>query len=173
MDKKRKEKLIVSVLLLTTLCLVPARTVFSHCEIPCGIYDDRMRISMIAEDITTLEKSMKLIVTLSTQKEENFNQIVRWIQNKEDHANKIAHGITQYFMTQRLKPAGQEGSEEHRDYLVKLTLLHEMLIYAMKAKQTTDLANVEKLRTLLDKFEKVYFGDQEKGHAHGGTFPAG
>ena len=170
---KRREKRIIGVLVLMSLSLVPARMAFPHCEIPCGIYDDRMRIAMIAEDITTLEKSMKLIVTLSTEKEKNFNQIVRWIQNKEQHTDKIAHAVTQYFMTQRLKPAGQEGSAEHRDYLVKLTLLHEMLIYAMKAKQTTDLANVEKLRTLLDKFEKVYFGDQEKGHAHGGTFPAG
>ena len=162
MDKKRKEKLIVSVLLLTTLCLVPARTVFSHCEIPCGIYDDRMRISMIAEDITTLEKSMKQIVTLSNQKEKNINQIVRWIQNKEDHANKIARTVTQYFMTQRLKPVKEEGSTEHRAYLDKLTTLHEMLFYAMKAKQTTNLSNVEKLRFLLDRFSKAYFGVESK-----------
>jgi nickel superoxide dismutase len=29
------------------------------CEIPCGIYDDEMRINMIAEHITTIEKSVK------------------------------------------------------------------------------------------------------------------
>ncbi|MDY6953871.1 MAG: superoxide dismutase [Ni], partial [Thermodesulfobacteriota bacterium] len=33
----------------------------AHCEIPCGIYDDQMRIDMIAEHITTIEKSMKQI----------------------------------------------------------------------------------------------------------------
>ncbi len=26
----------------------------AHCEIPCGIYDDEMRINMIAEHITTI-----------------------------------------------------------------------------------------------------------------------
>jgi len=33
-----------------------------------------------------------------------------------------------------------------------------MLVYTMKTKQTTDLANVEKLRSLLAKFQDVYFG---------------
>jgi len=165
MTVKKREKRLLCILVLMSLSLIPARMAFPHCEIPCGIYDDRMRIAMIAEDITTLEKSMKLIVTLSTQKEKNFNQIVRWVQNKEQHADKISHGITQYFMTQRLKPLGQKGTAEHGNYILKLTLLHEMLVCAMKAKQTTDLAHVEKLRTLLDKFEKAYFG-VDKGRAH-------
>ena len=130
---------------------------YAHCEIPCGIYGDRMRIDMIAEDITTVEKSMKQITALSGQQEKNFNQIVRWVQNKEVHADKIAHTVTQYFMTQRLKPAPPELKREHDLYLKKLTILHKMLIQAMKAKQTTDLRHVERLRALLDAFDKAYF----------------
>ena len=46
------------VLVMCVLLLIPAVTAFSHCEIPCGIYDDAMRITMIQEHITTIEKSM-------------------------------------------------------------------------------------------------------------------
>jgi len=34
----------------------------------------------------------------------------------------------------------------------------------MRAKQTTDLANVEKLRSLLKEFREAYFGPEEKEH---------
>ena len=38
----------------------------SHCEIPCGIYDDAMRIDMIREHISTIEKSMTQITELQS-----------------------------------------------------------------------------------------------------------
>jgi nickel superoxide dismutase len=130
---------------------------FSHCEIPCGIYGDETRFTMLEEDITTIEKSMKLIVELSKAGEKNYNQLVRWIDNKEKHANLIQETVSQYFMTQRIKPADETNQAEYKKYLKELTLLHEMLICAMKAKQTTDLANVEKLRSLVSTFKASYF----------------
>jgi nickel superoxide dismutase len=147
-----------TILTAVAIPLLNAVAALAHCEIPCGIYDDKMRIAMIAEDITTVEKSMKQIVVLSAQKEKDLNQIVRWIENKEDHADKIAHTVTQYFMTQRLTPVAPDRKQEYDLYLKKLTILHNMLIQAMKAKQTTDLQVVESLRTLLDDFDKAYFG---------------
>jgi nickel superoxide dismutase len=137
------------------LATVPA---FSHCEIPCGIYGDPMRIAMMQEDIATIEKSMKQIMELSKQTKPNYNQIVRWVENKEHHADKIREVVTQYFMTQRLKPVHQKDSAGHGAYVQKLTLLHEMMFYAMKCKQTTDLAHVEQLKKLVDAFSKEYFG---------------
>jgi len=131
--------------------------IFSHCQIPCGIYDDQMRISMIKEHIATIEKSMKEITALSREGDKNYNQIVRWVVNKEAHADELSEIVTFYFMTQRLKPVEQKDSNEYKEYLKKLTLLHEMLIFTMNAKQTTDLANVEKLRSLTEDFSKVYF----------------
>ena len=135
---------------------------FSHCEIPCGIYGDETRFTMLKEDITTVEKSMKLIVELSKAGEKNYNQIVRWVDNKEKHANLIQETVSQYFMTQRIKPADETNQEEYKKYVKELTLLHEMLIYAMKAKQTTDLSNVEKLRALVSSFKTSCFGAKDK-----------
>jgi len=135
--------------------------VYSHCQIPCGIYGDQMRFDMIAEHITTIEKSMKLITELSSQRSPNMNQIVRWVHNKDEHADEISHIIAYYFMAQRLKLPPEGDVKVYNEYVKKLTLLHEMLVYTMKAKQTTDLANVEKLRSLLAKFRDAYFGETE------------
>ena len=132
-------------------------TAYAHCEIPCGIYDDRMRIEMIAEHIKTIEKSMKQVKKLATEKPLNNNQMVRWVMNKEAHAEKLQDIVWQYFMTQRIKP-------EDDNYTKKVTVLHKMLIYAMKCKQTTDVVHIATLRSLLDEFSKLYFSDQGHGH---------
>ncbi|MHC4457263.1 MAG: superoxide dismutase [Ni] [Planctomycetota bacterium] len=144
--------------------MVFATIVYSHCQIPCGIYDDPARFDMLAEHINTIEKSMKQITELSQKVNPSFNQVVRWIQNKDNHADQLSDIVTYYFMAQRLKPVDKTKPKAREEYINKLTLLHEMLVYSMKAKQTTDLANVEKLRTLLAQFRAVYFG--ESSHEH-------
>jgi nickel superoxide dismutase len=137
-------------LLGVVLVVLPVAMAWSHCEIPCGIYDDRMRIQMIDEHIATIEKSMKEIVKLQEEKPINYNQLVRWIVNKEDHANQLQEIVSQYFMTQRIKT-------DAKDYEKKVAVLHQLLVYAMMCKQTTDLSHTQKLRELLKQFEGLYF----------------
>jgi len=122
----------------------------AHCEIPCGIYDDEMRINMITEHITTIEKSMKQIGKLANNKPIDYNQLTRWITNKERHADELQKIVTQYFMTQRIKP-------DTKGYSQKLAVLHKMLLLAMKCKQTTDLSHAGTLRSLLKEFQNLYF----------------
>ncbi len=141
--------------LVLALILMLGSNAASHCEIPCGIYDDQLRTNLIAEHATTIEKSMKQIEELSKVSPINYNQLVRWVSNKEDHATKIQEIVFQYFMTQRIKP-------DQEKYTEKLSVLHKMLIAAMKCKQTTDLSNVEALRSLLKEFEVLYFGHSDK-----------
>jgi len=127
-----------------------AATVYAHCEIPCGIYDDEMRIEMINEHIDTIEKSMKQITALAPAPGHHANQLTRWVMNKEHHANELQEIVSQYFLTQRIK-------SDQPDYEKKLVLLHQMLVTAMKCKQTTDLKNTETLRKLTADFAKLYF----------------
>ena len=127
---------------------------FAHCEIPCGIYDDTARIKLIFEHATTIEKSMQMITELE-KNNNNANQLVRWVTNKEKHAELLQYIVTQYFMTQRIKL-------DAKDYEKKITALHKMLIFSMKCKQTTDLANVEQLRAAAQEFQKLYF--DHEGH---------
>ncbi len=130
--------------------IMSSATAYSHCEIPCGIYDDAMRIKMISEHITTIEKSMGKIMDIEKSKHHDANQLVRWVVNKEEHANQLQEIVTQYFMTQRLKT-------DQKNYTEKLSLLHQMLVAAMKSKQTTDTKYPDQLRELLKKFEQLYF----------------
>jgi len=161
-----KKTVILGILIVV---VVFASMVYPHCQIPCGIYDDQMRFDMIAEHITTIEKSMKLVTELSGQDKPNMNQIVRWVHNKDKHADEISHIIAYYFMAQRLKLPAEGDVKAYNEYVGKLTLLHRMLVYTMKTKQTTDLANVEKLRSLLAKFQDVYFGkSNHSGRDHSG-----
>lgn len=156
--------------LITVLLLVLAIPVIvsAHCEIPCGIYADKMRIDMIREHITTIEKSMSQVMELEKASPINYNQLVRWITNKDDHANQLQDIVSQYFMTQRIKPVDGSDKTAVDKYQKEISLLHEMLVYAMKAKQTTDLKNCERLRILVDDFYNSYFSAEDKAHQHGG-----
>jgi nickel superoxide dismutase len=147
-------------LLAVALVLALSSLVFAHCQIPCGIYDDQARLDALDENITTIEKAMKMIVDLSDDAEPNYNQIVRWVDAKNDHADDIAHIVTWYFLQQRVKPVDRTDAAAYEAYTEKLTLLHGMLVQSMKAKQTTDLAHVSELRRLLEEFGKAYMAGE-------------
>jgi len=149
----------VAVLILAvTICPI----VYSHCQIPCGIYDDPMRFDMMAEHIRTIEKSMKEIAGLSGQTNSNMNQIVRWVNNKDTHADALSEIITYYFLAQRVKPVEQTETGARENYLLKLELLHKMLVSSMKCKQTTDLEHIEKLKSLLAGFKTIYMQEHKQ-----------
>jgi nickel superoxide dismutase len=138
----------------------------AHCQIPCGIYDDELRVQLIEEHITTVEKSMNQIIALGAAETVDYNQLVRWVSNKEAHAQEIQDIVTAYFMAQRIKPPKDHGDEAAvNEYMHKLALLHHIQVHAMKAKQSTDLEQVETLRKMVGKFRKAYFGEEGE-HAH-------
>lgn len=153
-----KTRLMTSLLLVTALSLLTSRAL-AHCQIPCGIYDDPLRFKLMAEHITTIEKSMNELAHLSAEHDKpDYNQLVRWVQNKEDHANQFTEIVTFYFLAQRIKPADPANKAAFDKYVHELTLLHQMMVHAMKAKQTTDLEQVKTLRSLLKQFETSYLG---------------
>ncbi len=154
--KTLKENKTLAGLVILLIAVVAVTFAYSHCQIPCGIYDDKARLDSMVEEITTIEKAMKEITALSAEAKPNMNQIVRWVNTKEEHAGELDHTVTFYFMAQRIKPAEKTNTASYEKYIKQLTLLHEMLLSSMKCKQTTDLANVEKLRTLLKEFQAAY-----------------
>ena len=129
---------------------------FAHCEIPCGIYGDEARFSAIAENLKTIEKSMNQINLLSAEAGKNANQLVRWVNNKETHADQIREIVAQYFLAQRVKAPANDDPAAGKTYSRKLALLHQMIVSAMKCKQTADPAHVKKSRELLEAFQALY-----------------
>ena len=145
---------------------VAASVGLAHCQIPCGIYDDPLRFTQMEEHVATIEKSMKQIQELSAEEKPNLNQIVRWVNNKDAHADELTEIVTYYFLAQRVKPADKSDRAAVAKYLKELTLLHEMIVHAMKAKQTIDLEHCTKLRDLIHKFEHSYLGEKARPHKH-------
>ncbi|GAB4317988.1 MAG: superoxide dismutase [Ni] [Bacteroidales bacterium] len=156
-------KKILSLAMMALMITLFTNRASAHCEVPCGIYDDELRIAMLYEDFLTIEKAMNQITEIEASDSPNFNQLVRWINTKEEHANKVQHIVSQYFITQRIKVPEETSGPVYEKYTKQLALLHQLIVYSMKAKQTTDLEYIAKLRTTLAAFEEVYF---EGKHRH-------
>ena len=112
-----------------SLVLMPVK-VSAHCQVPCGIYDDHARVKVMLEDAATVTKATKLIGELAGKTDaQSQNQIVRWVMNKEQHAQNIISTISDYFLTQRVK-------SKQADYSARLVKHHTVIVAAMKAKQS-------------------------------------
>ena len=141
--------------LLVLAVMALAGSVYSHCQIPCGIYDDEARFTELSEHLTTIEKSMKEINALSEDASGNVNQAVRWVNNKEHHADAFTKIIVDYFLVQRINEVDSNNAE-YSLYVKKLNKLHLLLRYAMKCKQTTEVVHVETMRANLQEFKELY-----------------
>ena len=90
MNKMKQLKLFISAGVLSFLFI---QKTYAHCEVPCGIYEDSVRIVMIYEHITTIEQSMK--------KRGRYVQVT--VPDKEDRRKK-SHRIVD-----TLKPITSNG----------------------------------------------------------------
>ncbi len=148
------------------LILAVSPFVSSHCQVPCGVYGDRMRIDMMSEHITTIEKSITAINDLSAAKTLDTNQIVRWVTNKDSHCDQLSEIVTYYFMAQRIKPVTKGESDDYNMYISQLTSLHRLMVLSMKGKQASDHAVIAPMREELATFTKLYFGSEEQSREH-------
>ena len=139
--------------------------IHAHCQVPCGIYDDAVRIIQIREHVTTIEKAMKQIDQLTSDESsaQNMNQLVRWINTKEEHATFIQSIIADYFLAQRIKPK-QNNEAGRQQYVDQTLLLQQIIVAAMKSKQTVDKSEPGLVSTLLNQFVELYFNEHGKEH---------
>ena len=147
-------KLLLSILVLSVMSIVFSQQLHAHCQIPCGIYDDHARVQSMLEDAATVEKATRLISDLSGKLDpQSQNQLVRWIMNKEKHAQNIISTICDYFLTQRVKP-------DHKDYTEWLKRHHAVIIAAMKAKQNSDIKYAIDLKESIEVLYSYYPADK-------------
>lgn len=145
----------------------PAAPAAFHCQVPCGIYGDLLRIDLLKEDAATIEKGMKAIADAQSADAPNYNQVVRWTVTKDEHAQKIQDQVAAYWLAQRIKlPAADADEAARAKYAKQLALLHRVTVYAMKCKQTTDVANVQALRDAVMEFSGTYFDADDLKHVH-------
>lgn len=143
-----------------SLALFSAPNVSAHCQVPCGIYDDNNVIDSMHTDWVTIEKATKTIIELQKDPSANAHQLTRWINNKESHAQALQEKVLNYFLAQRLKPTTDEA--ELPAYTAKLTLCHNIIVTAMKCKQSSSLEAVAALHGQLHEFEAKFGTKEEK-----------
>ena len=130
---------------------------YAHCQVPCGIYDDAVRIVQIEEDITTIRKAMNMINDLAGKSDaQSLNQVSRWVSTKESHAQNAQETILNYFLAQRVR-AKEKGDRDRQKYVDQTLTLHQLIVKMMKCKQTVDQRNCSDAYELLDKFTNLYF----------------
>lgn len=130
--------------------LMMSNSAQAHCQIPCGIYDDYTRVQSMLEDAATVEKSVNSIYELAGKSDaQSQNQLVRWVMNKEDHAQKVIETISNYFLTQRVKP-------DQKDYSERLAKHHAVIVAAMKVKQNAEVDYVKALKESIAALSSYY-----------------
>jgi hypothetical protein len=133
-----------------------------HCQVPCGIYGDKMRVDMMMEDLATIEKAMVSLRAMDAEESPSKNQMVRWVLYKEEHAQSIQDTVASYWLAQRVKaPKAEEGKAK---YYEQLELMHQVTVAAMKCKQTTEAGNVASLKRAILGFSNTYFSGKDLEH---------
>lgn len=125
--------------------LLPAETVFAHCDIPCGIYDPKPAQIAAATVLKMVQKIEELDL-------KEGNDFVRMVMVKEEHAEKCKKEIL-ILWTDYFKP----------EHLEKFPDLHELIWKTAKLcsknKQSVDevLANelIEAVDTIADIFKQT------------------
>ena len=149
MKRMKKVFLFIAVALIMSIPMSSGIS-HAHCQIPCGIYNDHARVVSMLEDTATIEKSITLIVELSGKPDaQSQNQLTRWIMNKEKHAQNIISTISDYFLSQRVKPI-------QKDYAERLAKHHAVIIAAMEAKQNADMNHVNALKKSIEALLPYY-----------------
>jgi small subunit ribosomal protein S27Ae len=129
---------------------------YNHCQVPCGIFDDPAIVSEINQACTTIRKAIVQSKSLHGKLGSDplaLNQMVRWINTKEEHCSKIITLIAEYCLCQRIK---RPEFKTETDYLQALKIHHDVMQAAMKAKQSMDEAACDALEHAVDDLAKMY-----------------
>ena len=141
----------ISSILIVTLFV--STSLRAHCQLPCGIYGDKLKFSELEQHIETIHKAgaqIRSIASKGSLSAQDQQQIERWTTNKEDHAQKIIDEVANYFLAQRIA-LGADHYEE------KIELLHHIIVYAMKSKQSAESEPPQILLTKLSTLKELYF----------------
>lgn len=139
------------------LSIFSTSSLSAHCQVPCGIYGDELKFGELEQHVETIAKAGKLIREISAKdplSAQDKQQLIRWTVQKESHAQTIVDEAADYFLAQRIKP----DTDHYED---KLELLHHIIVYSMKSKQSVESEPAEMLGKKIAAFKAIYLD-----HAH-------
>ncbi|MCH2162069.1 MAG: hypothetical protein MK085_09380 [Phycisphaerales bacterium] len=140
-------------------------TATTHCEIPCGIFDDHAEVEGMRLDAQTIQKANAQIqeIMFSMMQAgdpmaaaQAANTAMRWVMVKEEHARKIQHTVAWYFVAQRVKAPAGDDADAREKYHQQLASFHGVTVAAMKAAQDSDPGSAERLFAAIDAVAPWY-----------------
>ncbi len=150
MNKKQIRLAAAGLLIPAMLMTLAPQKTQAHCQLPCGIYSDNVRVVLMLEDVETLDKAVAMMTELVAKKDlQSQSQFSRWVTNKESHAQQIIETISNYFLTQRVSPSQE-------DYVDRLKAHHAVIVNAMKVKQNSEKKYVDTLKESVTALLKYY-----------------
>jgi nickel superoxide dismutase len=136
----------------------PPRTVYAHCDIPCGIYDPHeaqiAALTVIRMDQLIGELAHPAADAKPEDRSAFLSKLSRYTAVKEQHAEKVKHEVRviwgDYFTADHAKQFPQTPE-----------LVVKILKQASKARQGTSLADAQELLKLVQEFAEIFW--QTKG----------
>lgn len=122
--------------------ILPAKEVFAHCDIPCGIYDPH-EMQMAAHTVLRM-------VNLINEAGSDVHRVIRLTNVKEEHAEKVKHEVRVLW--------GDYFKEEHlKDYPDLHDLVFKIMKLASKAKQEVSVEVASELLENTQKFAEIFY----------------
>ncbi|MBI2022384.1 superoxide dismutase, Ni [Candidatus Daviesbacteria bacterium] len=136
------------------LKLIPSKTVYAHCDIPCGIYDPH-NMQMAAH---TIIRMVSMLNDLKPSSEEPpfderkriISQISRLTKVKEEHAEILKAEV-------RVLWADYFKEEHLKDYPNLHDLIFKTLKLASKVRQNIDLQVSQELLESVQKIAEIFY----------------
>ncbi len=149
------------------------RTVYAHCDIPCGIYDPRSA-QIAAQTVVALTQKMMALTPPGADADQHDRQsyentIARMAMVRDEHAEKVKHEVTILW-----------GDFFKPPHVQQFPNLHETVWMTLKqssqARQTMDLEAAQKLQQMVDQiagwfYEAKNASDVERRVAEGHPLP--
>ncbi len=136
------------------LNLLPAKILYAHCDIPCGIYDP----NRAQQGAHTVIRMTKMIDDLSAssdnapfeERKKIIHQISRLTQVKEEHAEIVKHEV-RVLWGDYFKPEHLEKFPEINELVLKTMKL------ASKAKQEINAEAAEDLLATVQQIAEIFY----------------
>jgi nickel superoxide dismutase len=124
-------------------------SLFSHCQMPCGIYHDDMVYNLVDQYVETMFKGISVLNNSKFATVKERNEFVRWVMEKDKSSDQTAHLISEYFLQQKIKVGGDDTTKQ-------LISAHKLLFMLMQIKQGVDLELVRKFQKEWDQFKLMF-----------------
>lgn len=132
--------------------------IYSHCQMPCGIYHDQMVYDKVDEYYETMFKAVSALEDNQFSSDENYNQFIRWVMTKEKQSDDTAHLLVEYFLQQKIKPS------KDQETLDQVQVIHNLLFMLVQIKQTIDLNIVKRFGKEWEHFKYLFHPEVKCEH---------